>query len=187
MKGSKRKLIVFGIVFVLILTSFAAMLIVNEYPSGSSKEGLEKMDINELSSDSNREIIESPEVASVFLGEFPTFELGEIITTFEHVFSELRDEVTVYPSENYLYFRFKMDEKYIWGNIRLAPKERDNGFLHFAYYEFSEELTGPDEANIKYKLLGPGDGISIDKINDFCYTVSFKNKNVKFNLTLLHY
>jgi hypothetical protein len=200
-----RKTIVFVLVFILIFAGFTSMFVITGEPDGKLTDLKEDSNIDNIQVDQTSELeqamentntpINSPiiktvtktnfepvKVASLSLGKLENENLDDIDNTFNTVFSTLDDEVTVYPSENYLYYRYETDEKYIWGNFRLAPEERDSGKIHFAYYEFDEALTGPDDANIRHKLLGPEDGINIEKLNDFCYIVSKDDKKVIFNL-----
>ena len=57
---------------------------------------------------------------------------------FSYIFSNLPDEVVVYPTENYYYYKLYVDGKQLWGNIRLAAGRRERGVLSFAYFEFKE-------------------------------------------------
>lgn len=98
-----------------------------------------------------------------------------------YVFSALDNEVTVYPTENYYYFIFKANGKEFWGNLRLAPEERDRGILNFAYWEKRPDRETTEE-NSFYKQYGPADGISIKKISDLRYGVTYKDREVIFNL-----
>ena len=123
--------------------------------------------------------------ASLFLGEARDINLDDVQAVFTYVFSKLNDEVTVYPTENYLYFRFFAGPKYIWGNVRLSPEDRDKGLVHFAYYEFKEDLTGPEDANARYKVMGPTDEVTIKKHNDFRYSLTYNGKTVTFVLNQL--
>ena len=124
----------------------------------------------------------SMEPASIYLGEIESLDFENIQKTFHDVFFKLPDEVMIYPSENYLYFRFNAAGKEIWGNLRLSPRERDEGLVHFAYYEFNPDPQGPDDVHFKYKLLSPEDGLNINKLNDFCYQITYEGKIVTFNL-----
>ncbi len=182
MKLFKRKMLVFILVLVLVLTAFVSIFVTTGESNEDSPQKTEMEIIPQIEKNPENSKIESAKVASLYLGEMEQNNLNDIDSTFSSVFSKLDSEVTVYPSENYLYFRFNSDEKYIWGNIRLAPEERENGLVHFAYYEFKSDLTGPDEANIRHKLLGPEDGITVSKVHDFCYIISYNDKKVIFNL-----
>ncbi len=103
---------------------------------------------------------------------------------FRYVFSNLKDEVIVYPTENYYYFRFPYAGKVIWGALALSATERDNGTIGFGYSEHSEDTTNLDGlARIGGgKEFSEKDGIIVKKINDFKYSVAFEGKTVVFNL-----
>lgn len=111
-----------------------------------------------------------------------TLDLGDVDAVFWHVFSNLPDEVTVYPSENYYYFIMYVQGRQIWGNIRLPAGSRDRGVLSFAYFEFDEFPTGVREGFTRSKFFSEKDGLSIEKRDDFTYAVSYNGKKVTFNL-----
>ena len=48
--------------------------------------------------------------------------------------SQLPDEVNVYPTENYYYFKFYEAGREVWGNIRLDVDYRKEGEVSFAYF-----------------------------------------------------
>ena len=50
-----------------------------------------------------------------------------------------RSRVTVYPTENYYYFKFVHAGVPIAGNLRLDPRDRDKGKVYFGYYEDNAE------------------------------------------------
>lgn len=107
-------------------------------------------------------------------------DVGDPQKVLSYVFSALGEEVIVYPTENYYYFVFKADGREFWGNFRLAPEERDRGILNFAYWEKRPD-GAPKEENSFYKQYGVADGISIKKISDWRYQVSYQGKDVIFN------
>src|SRR3989338_8706096 len=128
--------------------------------------------------------------------------IGDPSAVFWYVFSQLPEEVIVYPSENYYYFSFQFALKEIWGNIRLSPPERDQGILHFAYWEYrgfresegfpkSQILGAPppetlnteiERAFSKYKQFSQKDGLRVEKLGDFRYAATYRGKTVIFNL-----
>ena len=79
-------------------------------------------------------------------------DIQDVDAVFWHVFSSLPDEIIVYPTENYYYYKLYMDGKQFWGNIRLPAGRRDRGVLSFAYFEFKESplKTGPRLERWKY-------------------------------------
>jgi hypothetical protein len=95
---------------------------------------------------------------------------------------QLPDQVIVYPSENYYYWVIYVDGRQIWGNIRLPAGRRDAGVVSFAYFEFDEfqSFQGDDVTQSKYYTKG--DGVEVEKVDDFTYIVKYLNKAVTFNL-----
>jgi hypothetical protein len=124
---------------------------------------------------------DSRQPASLFLGHTGTMNLSDAPAVFSHVFSRLSNEVNIYPTENYLYFRFVAGTRYVWGNLRLSPEDRDLGKLHFGYYEFKDELA-LDDTDIHYVVIGPGDGIVVTRHDAFHYSITHGGKTVLFSL-----
>jgi hypothetical protein len=101
--------------------------------------------------------------------------------TFLQVISALGKEVTIRPTENYLYFRLGPDER-IWGNINLSPPARDEGIVSFAYYKFNPAPRGPNDFEKRHMLLGPRDGVRLSRLGPFRYALSYRRRRVVFNL-----
>ena len=95
---------------------------------------------------------------------------------FSLVFSALHKNVDVHPSENYYYFQFSSNGIRYWGNLRLSPILRDEGKLHFAYAEEGKPET------IRYRLLGPEDGIRLTEQAPLVYRLVYRGKAVNFHL-----
>ena len=91
------------------------------------------------------------------------------------------DEVIVYPSENYYYILY-VDRRQIWGNIRLPAGRRENGVLSFAYFEFKESpyVTEPRVVGTKY--FTDADGVIVEELDRFTYSVTYRQKKVIFHL-----
>ena len=101
---------------------------------------------------------------------------------FRDVFSRLPSEVSVYPSENYCYFVDHIQGREIWGNIRLPAGERDRGILSFAY---EEQLHAPDPDDLRAsgaKYLTKTDGVIIQRIDPYIYSVNLDGRAVTFHL-----
>lgn len=106
--------------------------------------------------------------------------LGDIKAMFAFVLSSLPGEVRVYPTESYYYFTFHhLGVKYA-GNIRLDASDRDNGTVHFAYFEDYQEWT--EGQPIQYRALGAADGVVVEKMERLVYRVSLGEKRVVFRL-----
>src|ERR1051325_5750490 len=65
----------------------------------------------------------------------PSLDMADPMAVFAFVLGNLRERVKVYPTENYYYFSFVHRHLRYAGNIRLDAVERDDGKVHFAYYE----------------------------------------------------
>ncbi len=101
---------------------------------------------------------------------------------FTFVFSSLPDEVVVYPTENYYYFKLFVDGKQLWGNIRLAAGRRERGVLSFAYFEFKESPYVTEPRLVRNKFFTDADGLRIEELDRFTFKVRFDGKEVIFNL-----
>jgi hypothetical protein len=88
--------------------------------------------------------------------------------------------VTVYPTENYYYFKFVYQNVTYAGNIRLDRSDRDEGKLHFAYYEDLAEWK--DQPPVKYVTLDMTEGVAVEKLDRLTYRVSHRAKTVVFAL-----
>ncbi|PIT98287.1 MAG: hypothetical protein COT71_01545 [Candidatus Andersenbacteria bacterium CG10_big_fil_rev_8_21_14_0_10_54_11] len=102
---------------------------------------------------------------------------------FAYVFSQLKPEVNVYPTENYYYFQFFANGSDVRGNIRLDPLTRDQGKVNFAYFaaaDQSDELPGA--APLQYRLLTAADGVRLTKENMLTYRLTYRGKTVVFHL-----
>lgn len=104
----------------------------------------------------------------------------DLMKSFEYVLSNLPDQVTVYPTENYYYFSFYAGGVRYAGNLRLAARERDQGIIHFAYFASANNSSRDGEMN--YKALGKEDNVKVEKKGPLKYEVSYKKKTVIFNL-----
>lgn len=103
-------------------------------------------------------------------------DVADTAAVFSDIFSKLPDRAFVWPTENYYYFSFTANGRNYSGNFRLHPDERDEGFINFAFFDASN----PDW--IKHALLGPDDGVDIEKLSEFEYAVSTDNRKVVFEL-----
>ncbi len=66
-------------------------------------------------------------------GLYMGLDLTDQREVFRFVFSQLDDEVTVYPSENYYYFAFTARGKTLAGSISLFPEDRDSARVGFGW------------------------------------------------------
>lgn len=120
--------------------------------------------------------------------------LTEVIDVFRLVFSKLQDEIVIYPTENYYYFRLTVNGKRIDGNLSLFADTRDRGILGFGYEEFStlsaEACPGCSRVDVDAEIdrvlawadLSVKDGVELKKIHPFLYTITFEGKTVTARL-----
>ena len=108
-------------------------------------------------------------------------DLRDVDAVFWCVFSQLPDQVVVYPSENYYYYILYINGRQMWGNIRPAAGYRERGILSFAYFEFAEFTTTTNRFT-RAKLYTEEDGVNIEEVDRFTYVVTYNEKSVTFNL-----
>lgn len=102
------------------------------------------------------------------------------VEVFRFVFSQLPKNVTVYPTENYYYFRFYHGGVEYAGNMRFAPELRDEGKIYFIYFKATSEWL--EEPKDNFVTIGPGHGVTIKKSKRLVYTVELDGKEVVFQL-----
>ncbi|MDA0813720.1 MAG: hypothetical protein O3C21_15190, partial [Verrucomicrobia bacterium] len=116
----------------------------------------------------------------------PGVDLGNLRSVFWHVFSKIPNEVRVYPSENYYYWQLDIDGRHITGNIRFPAKQRDDGFISFAYSERRVVRGESAEAESKRiagrAMLGRADGVTLTKIRNGVYDMGYSDHFVRFHL-----
>lgn len=109
-------------------------------------------------------------------------DLADVHAVFWHVFSRLPDEVTVYPSENYLYWVLHVSGRQVWGNIRLPAGQREQGVLSFGYAEFVEFPSSPTSYLSLSKFFTKRDGVRMEKRDRFTWRVTYRDRAVIFHL-----
>src|ERR1039458_4840491 len=80
-----------------------------------------------------------------------TLPTTDLMAMLAFVLGSLPDSVKVYPTENYYYFSFYHNSTRYAGNIRLDASDRDEGKLHFAYYEDLAEYK--EQSPVQYQKL----------------------------------
>jgi len=108
-----------------------------------------------------------------------TLDVSDPLKVFAFVLNSLPDRVTVFPTENYYYFRFFHGGVPYSGNIRIEVSDKAPT-LHFAYYQ-TESAWHPDE-NAKESVFGEQEGITLEKKDRLLYRVAYKDKSVEFAL-----
>lgn len=110
----------------------------------------------------------------------PAFDIEAIDEVFDHIFSTLGDEVTVYPTENYYYFKFMHEGVAYAGNFRLDIADRDQGIIHFAY--FSENNPFTEQALSEHRAYNAEFGVTVEKKDELAYAVTRNGRTVMFQL-----
>ncbi len=99
---------------------------------------------------------------------------------FSWVFSQLPDRVKVWPTESYWYFSF-IHRGVSWsGNIRLDAKDRDEGKVHFAYFEGMSEWR--EEPAMHYMVLDDKAGVKLERVEPFLYRMTVDGRSVLFEI-----
>lgn len=109
-------------------------------------------------------------------GLYENIPLEDPIQVFRYIFTNLDYDVKVLPTENYYYFNLTTRGRYIWGNLRLSPADRDQGVIHFAYFDYEEQSW------YQYLRLTLAEGVVVKRIASLVYSVEFDNKRVIFHL-----
>ncbi|HXL68612.1 MAG TPA: hypothetical protein VN930_07615 [Xanthobacteraceae bacterium] len=109
-----------------------------------------------------------------------TLPTTDLMAMLAFVLGSLPDSVRVYPTENYYYFSFYHNSTRYAGNIRLDASDRDEGKLHFAYYEDLAEYK--EQAPVLYQKLDKSNGVTVEKVERLVYRVSYGDKSVVFRL-----
>lgn len=109
-------------------------------------------------------------------------DLDDVDHVFDLVFSALRDEVKVYPTENYYYFVFKDRGRPVWGNIHLPPADEIGEYLDFAYWEFENNPKIEPGVGAYYKQFSAAEGVSIKRMAPLDFSIEYKGKKVLFSL-----
>lgn len=110
----------------------------------------------------------------------PDYDIRSIDEVFDYVFASLRDEVTVYPTENYYYFKFVHGGVPYAGNFRLDIADRDQGVVHFAY--FSENNPFVEQEISEHRAYTAEFGVTVEKKDALAYAITAKGRTVLFRL-----
>jgi hypothetical protein len=102
------------------------------------------------------------------------------MAVFGFVMSKLPERVKVFPTENYYYFGFYLNGIRYAGNIRLDASNRDEGKADFGYFEDTSQWY--DDAPVQHIVLDAAHGVTIEKVEDLVYRVTYQGKSVIFAL-----
>ena len=107
--------------------------------------------------------------------------VSDPLAVLAFVLENLPDQVKVYPTENYYYFRFMHDGTPYAGSIRLPPGERDEGKIEFGYYK---DLTEWSDAMAQdaHLIVSRAQGLEVQRLDRFAYRLTYLNKSVVFRL-----
>jgi len=106
--------------------------------------------------------------------------VGDLMSVFGYVMSQLPERVKVYPTENYYYFGFLHDGIRYAGNIRLDASNRDDGKVIFAYFEDTSQWY--DDVPVEHAILDAAQGVAVEKIEPLVYRISYQGTTVVFAL-----
>ncbi|MDP3895479.1 MAG: hypothetical protein Q8Q62_02265 [Mesorhizobium sp.] len=115
----------------------------------------------------------------------PDFDIHSIDEVFDHVFSTLADEVKVYPTENYFYFKFLHGGVPYAGNFRLDIADRDQGVIHFAYFTENNPFT--EQQISDHRAYTTEFGVSVERKDALTYAITRQGRTVTFRLNDLRH
>ncbi len=96
------------------------------------------------------------------------------------VLASLPDKVKVYPTENYFYFGFVLNGIRWAGNLRFDVETRDAGKVHMTYFkEFTQWQRDDKDVTVIWDATR---GVTVKKVADLAYTVTFRDRTVTFQL-----
>lgn len=108
------------------------------------------------------------------------FDINDKKAVFAFVFKQLPEQVKVYPTEDYYYFKFNHEGASYSGNLRFQAEERDQGKVHFAYaLDFTQWMPPNETAHVLFERK---DGIDVDRVDAWTYRVTYEGKSVVFAL-----
>ena len=110
-------------------------------------------------------------------GELP---VADPRAMFTWIVSQMPERVKVWPTESYWYFSFVLHGVKYAGNIRLDAKDRDEGKVHFAYFEDLSEWR--EEPEMTYLLLDERQGVRLEKIEPFRYRLTADGRTITFEI-----
>ena len=110
-----------------------------------------------------------------------TLAIDDVMAGFAFVFGSLPERVKVYPTENYYYFRFAHNGTRYAGDIRFDATDRDQGKVHFGYYEEMAEWKHDDGVDVD-AVLDASRGVTVERLERLIYRVTYGGKSVVFAL-----
>ena len=108
------------------------------------------------------------------------FNIKDPMAVLAYVLASLPERVTVYPTENYYYFKFVHAGVPMAGNLRLDPRDRDKGKVYFAYYEDNADWN---KAGFEQALELDGKrNVLVERVEPLLYRISHQGTSVLFAL-----
>lgn len=96
-----------------------------------------------------------------------------------YVLAAAGDEITVYPSEGYFYFRVVNGPQTILGNIRFDLVDAAEGRLNFGYY--APVAYGAERVD-HFSLLSASDSVSLVPVAPFEYRLGFNGRTTRVRI-----
>ena len=106
--------------------------------------------------------------------------IDDPMEVFGYVLGSLPERVKVYPTENHYYFSFDLNGIRYAGNIKLDARLRAEGRLVFTYYQ--DRPAWLPDADGPALVLGPSNGVTVEKLEPLAYRVTYGKKIVVFAL-----
>ena len=104
---------------------------------------------------------------------------------FDYVMDQIGEEVTVYPSENYYYFKFPASGKTVTGSLHLILNDPENMSIGLGYVHKIEDKHRQKDYAMPGESLyyEDGDGVvEMEMIDDFTCLVNYKDRQIVFHL-----
>jgi hypothetical protein len=106
--------------------------------------------------------------------------IGDPMAVFAYVLDSLPERVKVYPTENHYYFAFDLNGIRYAGNIKIDANLRAEGKVAFVYYE--DRAVWLSDKHGTELVLGPSNGVTVEKVEPLVYRVTYGKKSVVFAL-----
>jgi hypothetical protein len=108
------------------------------------------------------------------------FDIKDPMAVLAYVLESLPGRVTVYPTENYYYFKFVHAGVPIAGNFRFDPRDRDKGKVYFGYYEDNADWK-KDGFEQALELDGRHN-VVVERAENLVYRITYRATSVLFAL-----
>jgi hypothetical protein len=108
------------------------------------------------------------------------FDIKDPMAVLAYVLESLPGRVTVYPTENYYYFKFVHAGVPIAGNFRFDPRDRDKGKVYFGYYEDNADWK-KDGFEQALELDGRHN-VVVERAENLVYRITYRATRVLFAL-----